>query len=99
MLATTGWNPMPCEAPLATMAEADREYAYALGSERPDVEWILSDRDAWYRNPFYRGPRTPHPEDVFEDEADYDSLVLALNFTGPRQVEPLLLDEPEDLPF
>lgn len=48
---------------LATPAEADREYATNVGRARPDVAWILSDRDVWYANPFYTGPRVPHPED------------------------------------
>ena len=25
--------------------------------------WILSDRDVWYRNPYYTGPPQRHPED------------------------------------
>ena len=51
---------------LATEAEADLEYATNVGRERRDVAWILSDRDVWYRNPFYSGPPVPHPE------SDYD---------------------------
>ncbi|MBP8176359.1 MAG: hypothetical protein KAX77_01220 [Xanthomonadales bacterium] len=47
----------------ATIQEADYEYARNVGRERPDLEWILSDRDACYRNPFYTGPRTTwHPD-------------------------------------
>jgi hypothetical protein len=53
---------------LATPAEADREYADNVGRMRPDVAWILSDRDVWYRNPCYSGPPVPHPE----DEGYYD---------------------------
>ena len=48
---------------LATIAEADREYAHNVGHDNVDCCWILSDRDVWYRNPFYRGPAQPHPED------------------------------------
>jgi len=44
-------------------AQADRQYAEAKGSERRDQQWILSDRDVWYRNPAYRGPPQPHPDD------------------------------------
>ena len=47
---------------LATEAEADQEYARNTGRENADRCWILSDRDCWYRNPFYTGPVTPHPE-------------------------------------
>ncbi len=53
-----------------TIAEADREFAYNAGMDNPDRCWILSDRDVWYRNPFYHGPTTRHPEDdpaMFED--------------------------------
>jgi hypothetical protein len=46
----------------ATMAQADREYADNVGAQRRDVCWILSDRDVWYRNPYYKGSVEPHPE-------------------------------------
>lgn len=46
----------------ATPAEADLEYATNVGAQRPDLAWILSDRDVWYRNPYYSGPPVPHPE-------------------------------------
>ena len=48
---------------------ADREYATNVGRDCPDCAWILSDRDVWYRNPFYRGPPQPHPDD---ERYDYD---------------------------
>lgn len=48
---------------LATEASADREYARNVGYDNPDRAWILSNRDAWYANPFYSGPKVPHPED------------------------------------
>lgn len=45
-------------------SEADRAYAAAVGAEHPDREWVLSDRDVWYRNPYFTGTRTEgHPED------------------------------------
>lgn len=43
---------------------ADREYAHEAGRDRPDLDWILSDRDVWYPNPFFKGKRGPHPESV-----------------------------------
>lgn len=55
---------------MSIIAQADRQYAETAGSERPNVAWILSDRDVWYRNPYYKGPPQPHPED--EDERYYD---------------------------
>lgn len=47
---------------LATMAEADVEYAHNVGGMQRDEAWILSDRDVWHRNPYYTGPAVPHPE-------------------------------------
>lgn len=54
----------------ATIAEADAEYARNVGAENPESEWILSDRDVWYRNPAYTGKPGPHPEDDRDDAAD-----------------------------
>lgn len=53
---------------LATGAEADAEYARNVGFERQNQAWILSDRDVWYRNPFYTGPAVRHPEDEYDNE-------------------------------
>lgn len=61
---------------LATMAEADEEYVRTVGADLEGQAWILSDRDVWYRNPFYRGPAVPHPEmDIYEDEDDDISMM------------------------
>jgi hypothetical protein len=35
------------------------------------VCWILSDRDVWYRNPYYKGPAQPHPEFARYDDEEY----------------------------
>lgn len=51
----------------ATPHEAGAEYAFNAGMEQPERAWILSDFDAWYRNPFYNGPPVPHPEDYSGD--------------------------------
>ena len=55
---------------MSFMQEAVREWAYNVGHDNPDQAWLLSDYDTWERNPFYRGPKVPHPEDYseFEDE-------------------------------
>lgn len=53
---------------LATEAEADHEYAHEVGRDNPDSAWILSDRDVWYPNPFYRGEPQPHPESEYDYE-------------------------------
>ncbi|UIS25302.1 hypothetical protein [Erythrobacter phage vB_EliS-L02] len=47
----------------AYYSEAVRQYAAAYGEEEPDKPWILSPFDTWERNPYYRGPPVPHPED------------------------------------
>jgi hypothetical protein len=47
----------------ATDAEWDSAGATEMGAGRPERAWILSDRDVWYRNPFYTGPAVRHPED------------------------------------
>ena len=50
-------------------SEGDYDRADALdqGQYAPDRAWVLTDRDVWHRNPFYVGPRMPHPEDDVED--------------------------------
>jgi hypothetical protein len=56
---------------MATEAQADAEYARNTGYDRPEQAWILSDRDVWYPNPFYKGIPQPHPEDhPYEDESE-----------------------------
>ena len=50
------------EEELATPRDAMREFAAAVGGERPDQAWILTDYDVWIENPHYRGPAVPHPE-------------------------------------
>ena len=55
----TTWTPEP---EFDTVSEADRGSAAAVGFNHPEKAWILSDRDVWYPNPAYRGPRQPHPE-------------------------------------
>ena len=47
---------------MATPAEACREYAWNVGSERPEQAWILTNYDSWEPNPYYHGPSVPHPE-------------------------------------
>jgi hypothetical protein len=48
---------------VVTIASECEAYAYYEGKERPERAWILSDYDTWHRNPFYRGPPVPHPDD------------------------------------
>jgi hypothetical protein len=66
-----------------TTAEAVREWAWVVGAERLDQQWLLSDYDTWERNPHYAGPDQRHPEDYDYDEEPYmdpieaDAQVLA----------------------
>lgn len=56
----------------ASAAEWDRFDTYLGAANNNDTQsaWLLSDRDVWYKNPFYVGPPQPHPEDYHFD--DYD---------------------------
>jgi hypothetical protein len=47
---------------LETKTEACREYARNFGEDHPERPWNLTDYDTWEPNPWYRGPRVPHPE-------------------------------------
>ena len=44
------------------LSEANQNYVSDRGSLRPDLAWILSPYDVWYKNPYYIGPDQPHPE-------------------------------------
>jgi hypothetical protein len=48
---------------MSFISEADRQYAEGYGQDHPEQAWVLSDRDVWYRNPYYNGPAVPHPDD------------------------------------
>jgi hypothetical protein len=59
-----------CEGgPLATPADACRQYARAVGATCPERAWILTDYDTWEPNPFYQGPPVRHPEDDDDESA------------------------------
>jgi len=51
-------------------AELGAEHRAQRG-EKPRP-WILSDRDVWYKNPFYQGPPVPHPESSEAQWTDED---------------------------
>lgn len=93
---------------LATIAEADAEWARNVGADRPEQAWILSDRDVWYRNPAYSGPPEPHPEDCAwewydEDEdqpCDPNPLHDAHVYAWRRSFLVIALDDnDDDIPF
>lgn len=46
-----------------------REYAWNVGQQETDREWLLTDYDSWVKNPHYRGAPGRHPEDDYGDEA------------------------------
>ena len=74
---------------LATESQADYEYIRNVGQDRPQQAWILSDRDVWYENPFYCGPKVPHPEDYEYEEQDCE----------PYQYTVPVYGEDEEIPF
>lgn len=57
---------------LATPAEACIEYAFNVGADRRDCQWILTNYDTWVQNPYYKGPPQPHPEEYDYYEGDID---------------------------
>ena len=62
--------------PVATYAEAFKEYARNAGQEAPEQAWILTPWDTWERNPAYVGPPQPHPEDDYsEDEYEEQDVI------------------------
>jgi hypothetical protein len=69
-------------------AEWDAEDARDRGSRRTDCQWICSDRDVWYRNPYYTGPDQPHPE--YDDCPDPEGL--------PSEAACLAYDPPDAEP-
>lgn len=55
--------------PFATEMDSVREFARNVGRDEPERAWILTPQDVWMPNPFYHGPKQPHPED--DDSIDY----------------------------
>lgn len=47
---------------MSHMQEAVREWAWIVGQDYPDRQWLLTDYDTWERNPHYRGQEQVHPE-------------------------------------
>ena len=56
-----------------------------------ESEWILSDRDVWYRNPLFAGkPSGTHPEDEYdirEQAAREDAKEAWLSWDEPREAD------------
>ena len=53
---------------MSYMKQALREWAWVVGAERLDQQWLLTDYDSWEPNPHYHGPDQGHPEDQCYDE-------------------------------
>jgi hypothetical protein len=68
-----------------SVAEADAHFAHEKGRDYPHICWIVSDRDAVYRNPFYTGPTVPHPDVPYVDD----------HYAGEATVD----HEWDDIPF
>ena len=60
------------EAEFEVASEAESDRAFAVADAPADQAWVLSDRDVWYKNPAYRGPAQPHPEDYCGGCFSYD---------------------------
>lgn len=87
-------------APLATMTDAAKEYARNVGRDNPDRAWILTDYDTWEANPFYTGPRVPHPDsDMVPDDDIPDNADTLEDLDGPQPLDPYADDLDGDIPF
>jgi len=64
----------------ATDSELDNAEASEIGYFNEDSAWILTDRDVWHMNPYYRGLPVPHPEyDMdFQTAEEYNEWVMAV---------------------
>ena len=79
-----------------SIADIDRYDAELGALNRNDTtsEWILSDRDCWYRNPFFTGtPSGTHPED------EHDLYPAPEGYVPPVFPEPEVTDPEDDCPF
>lgn len=54
----------------ASDTDWDRADALQRGYERPEQAWVCTDRDVWHRNPYYKGPPVPHPEEYESEPAE-----------------------------
>ena len=80
----------------ASDADWDREAARELGAAHPERAWILTDRDVWHANPFYKGPAVPHPEDYLPN----DDPGAVLDEDKQHSVDPVLDRDFDDvIPF
>ena len=64
-----------CDYNYATETEIDNAEASELSYFNTDQAWVLTDRDVWHENPYYKGDPVPHPESGIESEKEYDEWV------------------------
>ena len=74
-------------------SECDRAEAYALGFHYPERAWISTDRDVWHKNPYYKGPLMPHPEDDVEDIEAWRAAEVERRANPPKRMDYTLDDE------
>ena len=78
---------------VASFSDALREFAYNIGDCYPDRCWLLNDYDVWVRNPHYRGPELPHPED------DPDAPINYHLCSAPSGPAPAPAEGGDEVPF
>lgn len=66
----------------SSASEWDSAEAREIGSKNPQQAWILTDRDVWHPNPYYTGPKQPHPEDCCNWDDSYEND-FERDFVGP----------------
>ena len=80
----------------STDTEWDMADAYQQGVLYPERAWVCTDRDVWHKNPFYKGPPQPHPED---DHA-WEAIQAGHAYEEPvAWCQPKTLDINDDMPF
>ena len=53
---------------MSFMQEAVREWAWIVGQNHLDTQWLLTNYDTWECNPHYCGPEQRHPEECSWEE-------------------------------
>lgn len=61
------------ENKMSWMSEAVNQWTCVYGAEKSENAWILSPYDTWERNPCYRGPAQPHPEETTEEYEQFEA--------------------------
>ena len=72
------------EATGSTHGDSDRAEANEIGSRHPERCWILTDRDVWHLNPYFKGEIQRHPEDCPNEAEDSEPTNPAPEFDWDR---------------